>query len=170
MTVRSALGRRARAVVVMAVGAVVMVGGSLLAWIRSGDARRNSYALFALVERLGFAPDGPAAAAIRWWPLVPLVAVVAVVGAWWGWPRAGGIVGIVAASYAGGVGVAVATASSPGVDIEPGPLVTAIGGAILLAGSIACVVAGARDTTRTVRSPTDLAGPGRHAAPPVDRS
>lgn len=167
---RSALGRRAGPVAVMAVGAVVMVGGSLLPWVRTGGARRHSYELFTLVERLGFAPDGPAAAALRWWPLVPLIAVVAVVGAWWGWPRAGGAIGVVAASYAGGVGLAVRSASSPMIDIELGTTVTAIGGAILLAGSVACIVAGTREATGRVRTPTDLAGRGRHAAPPVDRS
>lgn len=170
MVVRSALGRRAPAVALMAIGAAVMVGGSLLPWVRTGGARRHSYELFALVERLGFAPDGPAAAALQWWPLVPLIAIVAVVGAWWGWPRAGGAIGVLAAVYAGGVGLAVRTAASDVIDIEPGATVTALGGAILLVGSVASILAGTRDATGRVRTPTDLAGRERHAAPPVDRS
>ncbi len=169
MTVRAALGRRGPAVAVMAVGAFVMIGGSVLAWLRTGGRRRHSYELFDLVERLGFAPDGIGAWALRWWPLMPLLAVLAVVTAWWGWPRAGGAIGIAAALYAGGVGLAVGTASSPAVDIARGPAVTAIGAAILLGGSVACIAAAARDARR-IRSPTDLVPPGRPAARPADPS
>ena len=93
--------------VVMAAGGVVMIVGSLVPWVRTGGARRNSYDLLSLVDRLGFAPDGPAEAALRWWPLMPLLVAVAVVAAWWGWPRAGGALGVVAAVYGGGVGLAV---------------------------------------------------------------
>jgi hypothetical protein len=126
----------------MAVGAVVAIAGSLLPWVRTGGARRNSYDLLSLVERLGFAPDGPAEVALRWWPMMPLLATVAVVAAWWGWPRAGGSFGVVAAVDAGAVGVAVARAGSELVHVEPGAAIT-IGGALALAaGSIGAVVVG----------------------------
>jgi hypothetical protein len=154
----------------MVIGTVVMVGGSLLPWVGTGGARRHSYRLFALVERLGFAPDGPAAAALRWWPLVPLIAVVAVVAAWWGWPRTGGAIGIVAGLYAGGVSLAVRAAASDVVDVAAGPTVTAVGAAVLRVGSLGCVVAGAQDAAGRVTPPTGLAASGRPAAPPADRS
>ena len=144
MTVRSAMGRRGPAVVVMAAGAVVMVAGSLVPWVRTGGARRNSYDLLSLVDRLGFAPDGPAEAALRWWPLIPLLAAIAVVATWWGWPRAGGAVGVVAAIYGGGVGLAVSRADPALVRVEPGPTVTFVGALILAAGSIAAIVVGWR--------------------------
>jgi hypothetical protein len=169
MTVRAALGRRGPAVAAMVVGALIMVGGSLLAWLRTGGRRRHSYELFDLVERLGFAPDGIGAWALRWWPLMPLLAVLAVVAAWWGWPWAGGAIGIVAALYGGGVSLAVGTVSSPAVDIARGPAVTAVGAVILLGGSLWCIAAAARDRRR-VRSSTDPVPPGRPAARPVDRS
>ena len=124
----------------MAVGGVVMVGGSLVPWVRTGGARRNSYELLSLVERLGFAPDGPAEPALRWWPLMPLLAAVAVVHTWWGWPRAGGAVGVVAALYGGGVGLAVSLADADLVHVEPGPAVTVVGALVLGAGSIAAIV------------------------------
>jgi hypothetical protein len=122
----------------MTAGAAAVIVGSLMAWVRTGDARRNSYDLFAVIGRLGFAPDGPASAALRWWPLVPLMAVAAVVVAWWGWPRAGGALGIVAGLYAGGVAIAVSAApvTEGVVDLELGGPVTAVGGVALLVGSV----------------------------------
>jgi hypothetical protein len=144
VTVRSAIGRRGPAVISMAVGAVVMVGGSLLPWVRTGGARRNSYDLLSLIGRLGFAPDGPAELALRWWPLVPLLAAVAVVAAWWGWPRTGGVLGALAALYGCGVGVTVSLAGSDLVHIEPGAVVTIGGAVILAAGSIAAIFVGWR--------------------------
>ena len=107
MTLRAPLGRRAAPVVVMAVGAAIAVVGALLPWIRTGGRSRNSFDLFRIVGDLGFARHGTAATAIRWWPVVPLLAVVAVVGAWWGWARPGGAVGVVAAGYTLAVGIAV---------------------------------------------------------------
>ena len=91
----------------MAAGALVVIVGSLLPWLRTGGRRRHSYDLFELVERLGFAPGSVAAALLRWWPVVPLLAVGSVVAAGWGWPRVGGVLGIGAAIYAGGTALVV---------------------------------------------------------------
>jgi len=134
----------------MTAGAAGVIVGSSMAWVRTGGARRNSYDLFAVIGRLGFAPDGPASAALRWWPLVPLLAVAGVVVAWWGWPRPGGALGILGALYAGGVAIAVsaAPAASDVIDVEPGALVTAIGGVALFVGSVLCVVIPTRPTGR----------------------
>ena len=92
----------------MAVGAAVVVTGTLLPWVRTGGRRRNSYDVLELVERLGFAPDGAAATALRWWPVVTVLVVLAVVATWWGWPRLGGATGLVAAGYAGTMAAVVA--------------------------------------------------------------
>lgn len=156
MTVRAAMGRRGPAVVAMAAGAGIAVVGSLLPWVRSGRARRNSYDVFALADRLGFAQGGAVAEGLRWWPLVPLLAATAVIAVWWGWPRAGGAVGVVAGGYAGGVGFAVATADVPRVlDVEAGAVVTAAGGLVLLLASVAAVIIGWRPPI----------GPARRARP-----
>ena len=171
VTVRSPIGRRGPAAITMAGGAVVMLGGSLLPWVRTGGTRRNSYDLLSLIDRLGFAPDGPADIAMRWWPLVPLLAVVAVVAVWWGWPRTGGAIGLVAAAYGGGMGLAVNSAQSDLVRIEPGTVIT-IGGAVILAGgSIAAVVVGWRAADSAPLAPAGEHVP-QHAGPvghdPVD--
>jgi hypothetical protein len=149
----AAARRRGPAVVTMAIGAGVTVIGSLLPWVRTGGARRNSYDLFSLVDRLGFAPDGPVGAALRWWPLMPLLATVGVVAAWWGLVRVGGGLGLIAAGYSGAVAVAITRAPSNLVRVELGAAVT-VGGALVLAGgAIAALVVGWRDgQRRTVSS------------------
>jgi hypothetical protein len=147
----------------MTLGAVATIVGSVLPWVRSGGVERNSYDLFRLVGRLGFAPDGPAATALRWWPVMPLLAVSAVVAVWWAWPRSGGLLGILAAGYAGSVAVAVLLAPSGGlVDIGAGPAVSAAGALALLVGSCAVLVLSARPTGGAAAAPP--------AAPPAGPS
>jgi hypothetical protein len=159
MTLRHPLGRRLAPVVVMAAGAGLALVGSFLPWVRTGSRDRNSYDVFRVVGRLGFAPDGPAATAMRWWPLVPLLAVAAVVAAWWGWARWGGALGVVAACYGAAVGIAVANAPEPTlVDVRAGAIVTTVGAVVLLAGSVAVLVVG---PGQTVSSPIDRAGRAR---------
>lgn len=160
MTVHAPLGRRAAPFAAMAAGGLVAVFGSFLPWVRTGSRSRNSYDVFRVVGRLGFAPDGPAATAMRWWPIVPLLAAAAVVAVWWGWARAGGVIGIVAAVYAGVIGVAVAAAPEADlVDLGTGPTVTAVGAVVLLAGAVAALVVG-KGVARNAPTltPTDRGG------------
>ena len=126
----------------MAVGAAVVVIGTLLPWVRTGGRRRNSYDLLVLVERLGFTPDGATATALRWWPLLPVLVVAAVVAAWWGWLRVGGATGLVAAGYAGTISVLVVRGGSALVRMQAGTTVTIIGAVVLAAGSIAALAIG----------------------------
>jgi hypothetical protein len=151
----------------MAAGAALAILGALLPWIRTGGRSRNSFDLFRIVRDLGFAPDGAAAAVIRGWPIVPLLAVVGVVAAWWGWARPGGVIGVVAAVYAGAAGAAILVAPTRGRVLARaiGPTVTTIGGILLLAGSIAVLIVG-----RAVTSPTPTAAPARPSGSPGGRS
>jgi len=126
----------------MAVGAAVVVTGTLLPWVRTGGRRRNSYDVLELVERLGFAPDGAAATALRWWPIVTVLVVLAVVATWWGWPRLGGATGLVAAGYAGTMAAVVAFRGSALVHVDVGPTVTIVGAVVLAAGSAAALTNG----------------------------
>lgn len=133
VVVRSA--RRAGAITV-ALGAAVVILGSSMAWLRTGARRRSSYDVFALVDRLGFAPDGLVGWAVRLWPVVPLLVITAAVLAWqprqWALLVAAGVAG----TYAGGVALAVATADSPSLlQIGAGPTVTAIGAALVVVGA-----------------------------------
>lgn len=160
VTLRGPLARRTTVIVgVMAIGAVVAVIGSLLPWLRTGGRTRNSYELFRIAERLGFAPDGPVTFAMRCWPLVPLLAISAVVAAWWGWPRAGGALGIVAATYAGGVAAAIAAAPDARyIDVMTGAVGTAIGGLVLLAGSVAAIIVGNPRAAASLLTPPTAPG------------
>ena len=118
---------------------------SLLPWVTTGSRRRHSYDVFVLVERLGFSSGGIEAAALRWWPLMPLQVIAAVVIAWWGgWPAVGTL-GVIGGAYAAAVGITVATASpGGGIEIDQGPVVTAVGGALLVVGSVAELLAARR--------------------------
>ena len=122
-------------------GAVVLLIGTFLTWLRSGAMDRSSYDVFDLVDRLGFSEGGMVGWALRLWPLVPLVLVVTVI-TWWA-PFAGtgwvvvraALVGIVAV-YAGGIAIAVRNAPDVALfSIGPGPLVTAIGSLVMVAGA-----------------------------------
>ena len=131
----------------LTVGAVVACIGTLQPWVASGTRNRNSYDIVELVGRLGFEPDGPVGIGLRAWPLVPLMLVVAATAAWWGYHAIGALVGVVAALYAGGVGAAVARAPDEGLlRVLDGPRLTAIGGILVLAGSILTAAAALRST------------------------
>lgn len=162
MTLHAPLGRRLAPAVVMAAGGALTVLGSFLPWVRTGSRSRNSYEVFRVVGRLGFAPDGPASTAMRWWPLVPLLAAAAVVAVWWGWGRAGGVVGVVAAIYAGAIGVTVAAAPDAElVHVGVAPFVTAVGAFVLLAGAVLAIVIGTGVPPGHVTRATAPDGPAR---------
>ena len=127
--------RRAGAITV-GVGAAVVILGSSMAWLRTGSRRRSSYDVFALVDRLGFAPGGLVGWAVRLWPVVPLLVVIAAVLAWQSrrWPLM--LAALVAGTYAGGVALAVATADAPRLlKVGAGPAVTAVGAALVVVGA-----------------------------------
>lgn len=130
------------ALIVMTIGAIASVGGSVMTWVQTGDRARHSYDVFELVGRLGFAPNGVEAQALRWWPTMPLIVIAAVVASLWGLRRTGALIGVLGGAYAGGVGTVVETASTTrDVEVRAGALVTAIGGWALVAGSLVALAA-----------------------------
>jgi hypothetical protein len=118
-------------------GAALTLLGTFMPWVRSGQTSRSSYGLLGLVDRLEFAPDGPAAMAVKWWPLVPLLLTVSVVAVWW--PRHS--VAIPAAVVAGVYvcGMALALAKAP-VPLLAGRMAS-IAGALVLLGAAAVLIA-----------------------------
>lgn len=122
----------------IAVGGSVAVVGTFLPWLRSGSVDRSSYEIFDLVDRLGFAPDGPVGWMIRLWPVVPLLFAVAgavqftmSLAPVWVWTRR--LAPIVAAVYAGGVAAVLRVAPDAGlVRFRYGTAVTAAGAVIVL--------------------------------------
>lgn len=136
-------------------GALTVLIGTFRPWVRSGSVGRSSYAIFELVERLGFSPDGAVGWALRMWPLVPLLLVLSVVVQFWSLRaaplRASGLpssmplteglmrrgLPVVAALYAGGTAYAIRGAPDTGVlAVDHGPTITLIGSCALLAGAL----------------------------------
>ena len=74
----------------MAVGAAVVVTGTLLPWVRTGGRRRNSYDVLGARRAPGLPPDGATATALRWWPVVPVLVVFG---------RRGDVVGMASARW-----------------------------------------------------------------------
>jgi hypothetical protein len=151
--------RRHVGVAVVTAGAVVVLVGTFLTWVRSGSAGRSSYDVFDLVDRLGFSTNGVVGIALRAWPLVPLLLALAVAVHWLSVEhplseaaRIG--LTIVAALYPGTIAVVVANAPEISLfEVGPGPTVTVIGAAAMLVGQILDTVP-ARLQARKARATT----------------
>jgi len=116
---------------------VTCVVGTFLPWLHSGTRSRSSYDLLGLVDRLGFAPNGPVEMLVRWWPVVPMLVVATVVLVWWRRMVLGLVAAIAAPIYIGGVSIAMTVAASDAPsDIGVGPLVCSIASVALLANAI----------------------------------
>jgi hypothetical protein len=126
----------------IASGSVVAVIGTFLPWLRSGAADRSSYEIFALVDRLGFSPDGLVGWALRLWPLVPLLFAIAAVLQWIPPRHPAIVVGrravpIGAAVYTGSVALAIRLAPEAGLfRYRFGTWTTLLGAAMVLAGAV----------------------------------
>lgn len=140
--------------------AIATLIGTFLPWLRSGSRTRTSYDLLGVLSRLEFAPGGVVSTLVHWWPVVPLLITAAVVAGWWRWTWPAVVAAAISALYAGGVGVAVTVASHDvGIELGPGPVVCALGGAGLLLASLWLTL-----------TATGRALPTPDAAPLVDRS
>ena len=156
---------------VMSLGGVVAVGASFADWLRTGAVGRSSYEILGLVDRLGFAPDGPIRTLVRAWPLMPLLMAGAVVTAWWGLHHLGASLGILAGLYAGALGGAIAAAVPERhlVSVSAAPAITAVGAALVIVGSILSIALH-HDPGHHVTGTTASGAPGPRATHPVDRS
>ena len=127
------------------IGTLMAVVGTFLPWLRSGTRRRNSYEIFALVDRIGFAPSSLVGWGLRLWPIVPLLLAGAAISTWFPRRWLTGITVAIAVIYAGSVSAAVRSAPSTSlIAVEIGPSVTLAGAAILAAGSLLALVRCAR--------------------------
>jgi hypothetical protein len=120
------------------VGALSVVVSAFLPWVRSGRVDRSSFALVAVVDRLGVL-DGSAATAARGWYAVPALGGVVLLAAATRRDRLAVAVGTLVALA--GVGFAVAVHRSP-LTPRPGASVTIGGAAVVGAGLVIGLVAG----------------------------
>lgn len=120
-------------------GLILVIAGSFLPWVISGSVSRSIYAVTGVVDRLGVAGDGPAAAVIGSFPLLAALSFVPVLlAALRRWRLAGALamlVGLAASVLS--IGLLALTLGKVGltVRIDPvGPSVMAAGGLLLFGG------------------------------------
>lgn len=134
-------------------GLAVVVTGSFLPWLQSGEVRRNSYASFGELRRLiGF--HGPAEAATRTWPLLGICAALVVIAALAGLVRTSAAFGLLTAAWTSAVsGAVLAQDGANGVRIVP------VGPGVTLTGDIAVIVAAILTLTLRARRPQPVRSP-----------
>ena len=126
--------------IVATIGAVVVVAGTFLPWLRSGTRERSSYEIFSLVERLGYSRSDLVGWGLRLWPIVPLLLAGSVVLLWYPRRWITGPVTVVAAVYAGGVAAAVSSASPVSIiSVEYGATVALVGSVLVALGYLLTV-------------------------------
>ncbi len=118
-------------------GATITLLGTFLRWVYSGSVGRSSYRLVGLIERLGFAPNGPIDVAMRCWPFVPLLLVAAVLAGIWQRPMIAGAIGALVSIFVGLIAAAllVAAKTTDVLRLGRGPWVSACGALLLLVAS-----------------------------------
>ena len=137
--------RRDSAHVVLTIGALVTIIGSLCPWVASGTVDRSSYEVIDLVDRLGFAESGPVGVALRAWPLMPLLVVTGPVAMWWRRRVVGLALSVTGAVYAAAVALTVRLAPSTGLlRIRFGWIVTLAGAVVMLAGTLVALIPAGR--------------------------
>ena len=122
-----------RALAALAACAVAFVG-MLLPWVNSGAVTRSSFQLLGLIDRLGFAPQGPIRLVIKWWPLAPVLLTLTVVLLFWGMPRLGATIGLIASIYVGAFAAVIrfGVPANTGIAIGNGPALACVASAVLL--------------------------------------
>ncbi len=135
----SRLFRLAPAVAVA--GLIVLVIGTFLPWLQSGDSQRNSYQASGTLRRI-LDPPGLLGALFAVWPLLAAAAAGGIALLLLGFRRSGAFVATVAALVGGGTAFeAVRSASNTYASvIVSGPSTTLVGSALVLASAPICVV------------------------------
>ena len=129
----------------MTIGALTTVVGSLCPWVASGTVDRSSYEIIDMLDRLGFAEDGPFGFALRAWPLMPLLVVSGTVALWWRRNVVGPTLAVIGGVYAFSVALTIRLTAPTGlVRIRFGPVVTIVGASVLLVGTLAALVLAVR--------------------------
>jgi hypothetical protein len=118
-------------------------------WVRSGSNYRSSFELVNLIDRLGFAANGPVAAALRSWPCAPLAVIVTIVLANWIGGRVIGLLALVVGLTIGAVGLAVRRVpESTLIGSGWGSSLAGIGGLVMVMGAITMIASVAPDSAR----------------------
>ncbi len=129
-----------------ATGLLLVIAGSFLPWVISGNVRRSSYAIVGVVDRLGLGRDGVIGVIAGAWPFLGLLTMIPVVFACLRRWRFAGALAVVAAVPAVvlSVGALAFSVGRVGLTIRLDPIGPAVmaSGAILMAAGGAALVAG----------------------------
>ena len=100
-------------------GLALVIAGSFLPWVISGEVRRSSYAILGIVNRLGVAGDGALGVLIANWPLVGVLCMAPVVIACLRWWRTAGVLAVLVALATGllSFGILIAARSSTALSL-----------------------------------------------------
>jgi hypothetical protein len=123
--------------VLVTVGAVLTIVGSLAPWVSSLGVSANSWDLRDLVLGLGFGDDGGFDLAVTLWALVPVLLGAAVLAAWLSRAVISAVCGVIGALYAGIVALAVLLA--PDIElftVEWGVPLTFVASLMVLASAV----------------------------------
>jgi hypothetical protein len=123
-------------------GLVLVVAGSFLPWVISGNVRRSSYAILGVVDRLGIAGDGLLGALVAHWPLAGALCVVPLLSGALRWWRVTGILSMLVGLASGVLSLGILTMAAGvgvlSVRLDPiGPAVMAAGAILLFSGGLA---------------------------------
>src|SRR4051794_1214893 len=133
-------------------GGLLALVGTFLPWLRSGARLRNSYEIFALVDRLGISESSLVGWGVRLWPVVPVLLVLAVVLLWFAPVGPAAAVVVLTVLYAGVVSVAVDHAASNSLlSVTGAPILTICGLALLTAGTVLAIAFDISDRPRRRR-------------------
>jgi hypothetical protein len=127
---------------IAAFGMSLMIVGTFLPWVVSGQVRRSSYAAAGVIDRLGVAGEGMLDWLVGLWPLFGALCMLPVVAALLRWWRTAGVLAVLLALTGGGLSIgalvfAARAGSSGTVSLDPlGPTVTVAGAALLLVGGL----------------------------------
>jgi hypothetical protein len=123
-------------------GLLLVVLGSFLPWVISGNVRRSSYQIIGVVGRLGIGDGGALAVLIGAWPFIGVLCVVPVLAAvirfWRTCAVLGLVIGLLSASLSFGLLILVAARGGSILRVDPvGPSVMAAGAVLLICAAIA---------------------------------
>lgn len=135
-------------------GVAVLIAGTFLPWVVSGEVTRNLYTVAGIAQRVGLL--GPGSTVTYWLPLIGPLCILPLLLALLRLRRTAAVAGIAVAAVTGGAAVTALAVGSgrsvAGVSLDsagPGTVVT--GAALLLIGAIGLLLAG-RPATRHAAS------------------
>lgn len=136
-------GRRLRATgpaAAAALGMTVLIAGTFLPWVVSGQVRRNIYEIAGLIQRLDVLSGTPAVL-VHALPFLGPACIVPVLVGVLGWRRSAGVLSVVLGLLLGGGSMAILALlsgrSAMGVALDPiGPTMTTVGAVLVTAAGV----------------------------------